>query len=170
MLLVCGSINHMEVKCLKMILIQDSSSTIGCYITRNYHIFLKAHANSKCSSLDTNFQRRDILVITKPWSSYPEIFGGHKCRNPSKNMSQHMTYVSRQKSLDIVRMSYYTYSRFQRSHGLSSLWTSLWTFRYPTTLIQLLWWLTILQRWPLYFMQQDSYQQKDYKALHQQYI
>ena len=60
-------------------------------------MFLKAYVDSKCSSLDTTFQRRDILVITKPWSSYSEIFSNHKCENLSKNMSQKCDICSRLK-------------------------------------------------------------------------
>ena len=82
------------------------------YITTNYYIFLKAHADSECFNLDMTFQRRDILVITKPWSLYLEIFGAHKCENPLKNISQHVTFVSGQKYLNIIHMDYYTHSRF----------------------------------------------------------
>src|SRR5579875_781777 len=131
----------MEVKCPEMILIQDSSSKMGSYTIRDYFMSLKAHADSRCSSLDTTFQRRDILVSIRPWSSYPEISGGHKCGNLSKNMSQHVTFVPVPRFLDIDHMGYYTHSRFLRSHGLLSPWTSLWIFHLPGALIQSLWWL-----------------------------
>ena len=48
-----------------MILIQDFSFVIGSYITTDNYIFLKAYANIECSSIDTIFQQRDILIITK---------------------------------------------------------------------------------------------------------
>ena len=53
----------------------------------------KGHVDFGCFSLDTIFHQRDILVSTKPWSLFLETFGGHKCGNQSKNLSQRMTSV-----------------------------------------------------------------------------
>ena len=90
---VHGSIDHKQVKCPKMILIQDSSFVMGSCIMRDYFMFQKAHVDFECFSLDTIFHRRDILVSTKPWSLFLEIFGSHKCGNQSKNLSQRVTFV-----------------------------------------------------------------------------
>ena len=118
----------------------------------DYYMSLKVHADSRCSSLYMTFQRQDILVITNSWSSYLEIFVGHKCGNQSKNISPHATFVPDPRTLDIVRIGYYTHSKFRKSHGLLFPWTLLWTFHYQTTLIQSLWWLIVLQRWPTSFL------------------
>ena len=55
LLFICGSIDHMEVKCPEMILIQDSNFAMGSYIIKDYCMSLKVHANFECSSIDTTF-------------------------------------------------------------------------------------------------------------------
>ena len=80
-------------------------------------MFRKAHVDFECFSLDTIFHRRDILVSTKPWSLFPEIFGGHKCGNQSKNLSQRVTSVPVPRSQGIDRMDYYGRLRFPENHG-----------------------------------------------------
>ena len=90
-------------------------------------MFRKAHVDFECFSFDTIFHHRDILVSTKPWSLFLEIFGGHKCENQPKNLSQRVTSVPVPRFQGINRMDYYGCSRFQKSHGHPYLWTSLWT-------------------------------------------
>ena len=111
-----------------MILIQDSSFVMGSCIMRDYFIFRKAHVDFECFSLDTIFHRQDILVLTKPWSLFLEIFGGHKYGNQSKNLLQYVTSVPVPRFQGIDHMDYYGRSRFQKSHGHPYPWTSLWTY------------------------------------------
>ena len=110
------SIDHKEVKCPKMILIQDSSFVMGSCVMWDYFMFRKAHVDFECFSLDTIFHRRDILVLTKPWSLFLETFGGHKCGNQSKNLSQRMTSVPVPRFQSINCIDYYGRSRFQKNH------------------------------------------------------
>jgi hypothetical protein len=88
-------------------------------------MFLKAQVDFECSSLDTIFHRQDILASIRPWSLYQKIFGGHKFENLSKSMSQHVTSILGQKSLDIGYMDYYNHFQFWRNHGLLYPWTLL---------------------------------------------
>jgi len=128
-------------------LIQDSSSKTGCYTTKDYFMSLKVHADFECSSLDTTLHRRDTLVTTRLWSSYPETFGGPKCGKPWRTTSRRVTPALDPRSLIIGHTGYFNRCRFQKPHGHPYPWTSLWTFQSPNLFIHFLLWWTAWQRW-----------------------
>ena len=102
----------------------SSRFKITCCTLKIVCIFRKGHSDSACFSLATTFLQRDILALTRHWSLFLEIFGGHKCRRPSKTLYYLAIHVQGQRILGIDLMGSCNHCRFPNGRGHLFRWTS----------------------------------------------